>query len=156
LGEGIASPIIVRLNSDEVYRVTSLGAMAFPLPTSAMKEGMNVLTLTIDKGNAFEVLFPKVTTYTSRESAVKTYQFNIDQTEARLVTDGRASCGLTLLSDDDDPSLDLVINGFSKSIEIGGNVYDEDICDNLVYGTNRISMSASEAFDLNEITIKLY
>ena len=156
LGEGIASPIIIGLNSEEVFRVNSLGSISFQLTTSSIKSGMNMLTFTIDKGNAFEVLFPKITTYTSRESAVKSYQFNIDQTEARLVTDGRASCGLILMSNDEDPSLDLVINGFSKSIEIGGNVYEEDICDNLVYGTNRISMSASEAFDLDEITIKLY
>ena len=156
LGETMSSPIIVQLNSNEVFKITSVGAVSFPLPKSYIQAGVNKLSFNIDRGSAFELLFPKITTYTARESAVKSYQFNIDETEARLVTDGRASCNLFLASEDDDADLDLVINGYSKSISISGDVYEENICDNLVYGTNRVYLSSEDSFDLDEITIKLY
>jgi len=156
LGETMSSPIIVQLNSNEVFKITSVGAVSFPLPKSYIQAGVNKLSFNIDRGSAFELLFPKITTYTARESAVKSYQFNIDETEARLVTDGRASCNLFLASEDDDADLDLVINGYSKSISISGDVYEEKICDNLVYGTNRVYLSSEDSFDLDEITIKLY
>jgi hypothetical protein len=156
LGTSMLSPILVQLNSNEIFRITSVGAVSFPLPTSNIQAGINKLSFNINKGSAFELLFPKVTTYTARDSAVKSYQFSIDKTEARLVTDGRANCKLLLKSADEDVTLDVVINGYSKSIFIGGSIYEEDICDNLVYGTNRVHMSSDESFDLDEITIKLY
>ena len=155
LGSTMSSPIVVNVNENEIFRVTSDGATSFSLSPSSINSGVNKLSFIIDKGSAFEVLFPKLTIYTYREIADKNYQFNIDQTEARLVTDGRASCNL-MLSSGDDADLDLVINGFSKSIHISGEVYEIDICDNLVYGTNRISMSSDNSFTLDEITIKLY
>ena len=155
LGSTMSSPIVVNVNENEIFRVTSDGATSFSLSPSSINSGVNKLSFIIDKGSAFELLFPKLTIYTYREIADKNYQFNIDQTEARLVTDGRASCNL-MLSSGDDADLDLVINGFSKSIHISGEVYEIDICDNLVYGTNRISMSSDNSFTLDEITIKLY
>ena len=155
LGSTMSSPILVNVNENEIFRVTSDGATSFSLSPSSINSGVNKLSFIIDKGSAFELLFPKLTIYTYREIADKNYQFNIDQTEARLVTDGRASCNL-MLSSGEDADLDLVINGFSKSIHISGEVYEIDICDNLVYGTNRISMSSDNSFTLDEITIKLY
>jgi len=155
LGSTMSAPIVVTINENEVFRVTSDGATSFSLSPSSIKSGVNKLSFIIDKGSAFELLFPKITVYTYREISDKSYQFNIDQTEARLVTDGRASCNLMLRSGDD-ADLDLVINGFSKSVHISEEVYEIDICDNLVYGTNRISMSSDNSFTLDEITIKLY
>jgi len=156
LGETMQSPIIVYLNSNEIFQINSPGSVYFSLPVSKISPEMNIIKFVIDRGSEFEVLFPKITTYTSRESAVKNYQFNIDQTEARLVTEGRASCSLNLNSDDEDAKIEVVINGFSKSIYLGDNDYEENICDNLVYGTNNIYLSSDESFDLNEIVIKLY
>ena len=151
----MSSPIVVNVNENEVFRVTSAGATSFSILPSSIKSGVNKLSFIIDKGSAFEILFPKLTVYTYRGIGDKNYQFSIDQTEARLVTSGRASCSLMLHSGDD-ANLDLAINGFSKSIRISGEVYEIDICDNLVYGTNRISMSSDDSFTLDEITIKLY
>ena len=155
LGSTMSSPITVNINENEAFRITSDGGTSFSLLPSSIKSGVNKLSFIIDKGSAFELLFPKITIHTYREITDKNYQFTIDQTEARLVTDGRASCNLMLRSGDD-ADLDLVINGFSKSVHISEEVYEIDICDNLVYGTNRISMSSDNSFTLDEITIKLY
>jgi len=155
LGSTMSSPITVNINENEAFRITSDGGTSFSLLPSSIKSGVNKLSFIIDKGSAFELLFPKITIHTYREITDKNYQFTIDQTEARLVTDGRASCNLMLRSGDD-ADLDLIINGFSKSVHISGEVYEIDICDNLVYGTNRISMSSDNSFTLDEITIKLY
>ena len=83
LGSTMSAPIVVTINENEVFRVTSDGATSFSLSPSSIKSGVNKLSFIIDKGSAFELLFPKITIHTYREISDKSYQFNIDQTEAR-------------------------------------------------------------------------
>jgi len=121
------------------------------IPAEYIKEGINIIEYRLISNSDIDFILPKLQLLSERQFKSDIYTFQIDDRLARLIINDRVDCKLYSSS-----NLDYLINLNNFNLEIKDYIsFNKDICNNLVYGENKMQIVSDKDLDIDYLDIVL-
>jgi hypothetical protein len=159
------SNVAVKFNEIELFnsQIISSTSLSLNIPLSYLQEGVNIIELTSGPGTLYRFSFLRLTNEVYElSSKAKTYEFDISQADyerIRLKTTPKIEpafkCILKAIKSSGGNTLTITINGATTTTVIEGSELKRDVCEDLLRGTNSLTLSADEDIVIDSLTLTL-
>ncbi|MEK9789121.1 MAG: hypothetical protein VW380_01455 [Candidatus Woesearchaeota archaeon] len=138
--------------NDKIVINDNLGnEVKLKIPAEYIKEGINIIEYRLISNSDIDFILPKLQLLSERQFKSDIYTFQIDDRLARLIINDRVDCKLYSSS-----NLDYLINLNNFNLEIKDYIsFNKDICNNLVYGENKMQIVSDKDLDIDYLDIVL-
>ena len=141
----------IYLNNNFIYSSNNNKEVSLNLPSTYISEGLNIIEYQLNSNSDIDFILPILQLKSERSFKSDYYSFDIDDRLARLIINNRVDCKLYSSSNID---YEVSLNNFNLQIK-DYNSYQKDICNNLVYGENKLQIISNNDIDLDYLEIVL-
>jgi len=141
----------IYLNNNFIYSSNNNKEVSLILPSAYILEGLNIIEYQLNSNSDIDFILPILQLKSERSFKSDYYLFDIDDRLARLIINNRVDCKLYSSSNID---YEVSLNNFNLQIK-DYNSYQKDICNNLVYGENKLQIISNNDIDLDYLEIVL-
>jgi len=155
-----SAKVTIMLNGDEIYgSIPKTDSFAIEIPASKL-HNTNTLQWSVARGGKYDVEFGRFMVLSSEKNAkIKTYSFNVLQSEYLAASTGNLDCILRVTQENDTVSgadlMDVGINGVTNSYYFSNYKIEEDVCSMLIAGSNTLELSATEDVTIDNMKLTI-